>query len=116
MSHVCIGDRFGVVGDQYDQWVEENALPLPPSTLARYEGTPIYIYVSAYILTCEHIYMYIYIYVYTYICISIYMYIYMYIYLYIYISIHIYIYICIYIYVFIYIYIYIYIYMYSDFI
>ena len=26
-------ERFGVVGDLYDQWVEENALPLPPSTL-----------------------------------------------------------------------------------
>jgi hypothetical protein len=31
LNFLC--ERFGVVGDLYDQWVEENALPLPPSTL-----------------------------------------------------------------------------------
>ena len=30
--------RFGVTGDQFDQWVEENGLPLPLSTQQRYEA------------------------------------------------------------------------------
>jgi len=31
-------EQFGVVGDQYDEWIEENALPLPESTKQRYEA------------------------------------------------------------------------------
>ena len=27
-----------VIGDEFDQWVEEHALPLPPATLGRYEA------------------------------------------------------------------------------
>ena len=27
-----------VIGDEFDQWVEEHALPLPPVTLGRYEA------------------------------------------------------------------------------
>jgi hypothetical protein len=30
--------QFGVLGEEYDGWVEDTELPLPPSTLARYEA------------------------------------------------------------------------------
>ncbi|KAJ1474849.1 hypothetical protein T484DRAFT_1969679 [Baffinella frigidus] len=31
-------EQFGVLGQEYDSWLEDNSLPLPPSTLSRYEA------------------------------------------------------------------------------